>query len=393
MGIEFWIAITVRLVGQVASSLLPDSPIEAIKQGVIGNRADDLAVAVARKSWQALKELRTSDPALNHDLQRAIRKAYLLATQELVRQAEDRMRRLRTVRRVLDESDEHDIQAMRKAVEKELNRLDQTLPEVDVRDADLLVLDEGTAPAARWAAMRLRQQETLKADVESWIGRPVWPKVLAELLANGWQIELSDKRIVERDWHALIAIAFVEQLKVEPRLRAVFEARVLAELKNREPALAPVSSFNGFEAIFDKLQPPLERIERGVEVIRTDVAAIRDGIEQISETLARTNASSSWTWGIVVGLLLIASVMFWLVRNRSVQQVQVPSAPVAAPSREGAPEQNRGTITPPTAAPRATVNQRSNNASPNVANIGGDVNITVGSQSKTGKPAPDNDSN
>jgi hypothetical protein len=297
----FALAAVQQAVAWVTGRLLTDGV-----TGIVGNRVDDVAWWATRKGWKRLQELRTTDPKINHDLQRALRKSYLLATQELLRQSQERMRVQSAAVRVLSNSAERNDEELagraRRAVETELNTMGSSLPELSTGDADLLVLDDSLAPEDRLQRMHASQMDMLRQDMARWLGdaEQSWIPVLDHLLEHGWIIQLESGITVQRHWHQLISMAFVEELKNDERLRAVFEARILAELKNRDTRLAPVSDFAGFQEAFDRVLPPLQQIEKGLAGIQKDVSAIRDSVVLIDRKLEASPAPvPRWVWAAI----------------------------------------------------------------------------------------------
>ena len=85
------LALMAAAAGKVVDHLLGDGAnklVATIVGGVLGNHADRVVQGAISSSRRFFENLRTQDPSLNHDLERATREAYLLATLELVRQAE-----------------------------------------------------------------------------------------------------------------------------------------------------------------------------------------------------------------------------------------------------------------------------------------------------------------
>jgi hypothetical protein len=246
--------------------------------GIIGNRADTLVCSAAQSSWTFFRNLRTQDPALNHDLERATRESYLLATLELIRQAELRTELGPSMLLGAGEADA--LAAIRRGIEADLRNIDNTLPR-PLTDAHLFLIDPETAPSARLANLRQTLRTNLSEDLARWLPGVAVPRVVEELLRDGWVISTAHVQSVRRDWHGLIAIAFVEKLKTLPRLAAVFESRLLAQIASREPAAAPIATFEGLTTTFETITVPLQRIEDTLGVIGRDVTEIKHGVGEI----------------------------------------------------------------------------------------------------------------
>jgi len=287
---------------------------------VLGNRADGLLCRVAKGSWGFFQNLRTQDPHLNHDLERATREAYLLATAELLRQAEDRLIVSGAGARFLQAETREVIDRLQQELARDLRDEGNALP-APVADAHLFLLDPEVAPQARMTRLRAQLRENLDADIARWLGgepaaqktllqkmmrkfggqgseeeqKHRVPRVIEDLLTSGWTIDTKYHRAVPRDWYSLIAIAFIEKLKSNTRLAAVFESKLLAEIAAREPAAACVGTLKGFVAEMDRLTAPLERIEDSLGILRKDVAEIKEGVRRIEDVLVDLTAQFAAT--------------------------------------------------------------------------------------------------
>ncbi|HXG72915.1 MAG TPA: tetratricopeptide repeat protein [Gemmatimonadaceae bacterium] len=295
--VSLWLMTAVA--GKVLDSMLGDRAnrlIAAVVGGVIGNRADRLVCEAAGSSWNFFKNLRTQDPNLNHDLERATREAYLLATLELIRQAE-----LRTEidsSRFLTAGNAEALATIRRAIEADLRNIDNTLPQ-PLTDAHLFLIDPDAAPAERLGRLRDTLRRNLTQDFSRWLPDGQEPTVVNTLLRDGWLISTARVGNVARDWYSLIAIAFIEKVKTNPRLSTVFESKLLAQIASREPAAAPVASFQGLAANLEAITVPLQRIEDALGLILRDsgdLAGARARFArslEIAERLAQANPTSA----------------------------------------------------------------------------------------------------
>jgi hypothetical protein len=282
------IALMAAAAGKAVDALISQGLVSAAVAGVIGNRADALVCEATRSSWSFFRNLRTQDPALNHDLERGTREAYLLATLELLRQAEDRLRQSSS--RLLSASDAEALAALRRGAEADLRDVGNTLPE-PIADAHLFLVDPALAPAERRDRMRQTLRANLDADARRWSSGGSLPPVVETLLESGWTIDTAAGRTVSRDWHSLIALAFVEKLKTTPRLATVFESKMLAQIAARDAQAAPIATFSGFTAQLDAVIVPLQRVEDALGVLGRDVSDIKAGVEDIKGNLAGLDRS------------------------------------------------------------------------------------------------------
>jgi hypothetical protein len=279
------LALMAAAAGKVVEHLLGDGAnklVATVVGGVLGNHADRVVQGAISSSRRFFEHLRTQDPSLNHDLERATREAYLLATLELVRQAE--LRTELAASRLLTAGDDESLVMIRNGIDADLRDLDDTLPE-RLPEFHLLAVDPDAAPADRLTRLRQALDRNRSADLARWLRGRAVPAVLGELLTDGWVVSTARTPEVPRDWYSLIAIAFVEKLKTTPRLAAVFESRLLAQIAAREPAAAPIASFEGFTTSLASITAPLQRIEDALGVIGRDLGDIKSGVGEISRNV------------------------------------------------------------------------------------------------------------
>ena len=275
------LALVAAAAGRVVDHLLGEQAnraVAAVVGGIIGNRADRAVSRVLEGSQSYFENLRTQDPALNHDLERATREAYLLATQELIRQAE--LRLAMRGAQLLTAGDADALASVRRGIRTDLNAIDDAFP-TGLPHAYLLAADPGSAPADRLARLRGALRENLTDDLRRWLGQHDRPPVVDDLLRSGWIVTTRQQRPVPRDWDSLVALAFVEKLKTTPRVAVVFEARLLSQIAAREPTAAPIATLEGFTASLDAVVLPLQRIEDSLGLLHRDVTAIKNGVENI----------------------------------------------------------------------------------------------------------------
>lgn len=264
------IPILYPLVAQAAGYVL-----EQGANTTVGNSVYAAAGWAAKKGVQALTELRTTDPDLNHHIQRSARKAHLVATQELVGIAIARA----CTRNATLSSDVAELEAIQTAIASELQALPSTLPETKIDDAYLLLLNESTAAAEQLAGLKARQTELLQEDVRGWLGTKTYPTVIDDLLRDGWNIELKAGGEVDRDWHDLVAISFMQELKEDGPTKKIFDSQILAELKNRD--LAVIANVDGLQQTLDKVWPTIQRIELLTEGTFETVTEILDRLREL----------------------------------------------------------------------------------------------------------------
>jgi len=257
--------------------------------GLLGNRFDYLISGPAK---DFLLQLRTTEPALNHDMERASRRAVLFATAEMVRQAEirlaaERMTVLGALTPLRISGAAYVVDKMGRGVAADLNDVEKTLP-APLPDVAIFLLDPNVDIAVRRERMRGVLRSNLDADILRWVGAAGMPDVIESLLQTGWTIDTEHAKNVSRNWFDLVGLGFVELLKTDTRLSTVFQSKLLAEIAAKEPAVAPIASFDEFKGSLDRLFAPLERIEdslkilhRKLENIQQDVREVKSLVEQL----------------------------------------------------------------------------------------------------------------
>ncbi len=142
------LSIMAAAAGKALDAPLSDSAnrlVPSIIGGVIGNRADGLVCQATKASWTFFRNLRTTGPAFNHDIERGTREAYLLATLELLHQAEARVQG--TGSTLLRAGDADVLASLRQGAEADLRDVGNRLPE-PVPDAHLFLVDPALAPTS-----------------------------------------------------------------------------------------------------------------------------------------------------------------------------------------------------------------------------------------------------
>jgi hypothetical protein len=304
------LAIMSAAAGRAVDSLLGDQAnkfVATIVGGVIGNQADHLVCGATRASWNFFRNLRSEDPVLNHDLERGTREAYLLATLELLRQAEHRVEV--SGARLLGAGDAEALTALRRGAETDLRDVSNTLPE-PLPDTHLFLIDPALAPAERLARMRATLRTNLARDLARWCpGRDV-PPIVETLLETGWTIDTKFRSNVQRDWYSLIALAFTEKLKTAPRLAVIFESKMLALIAAREPAAAAIGSVNGLSVQLNQLLVPLQHIEDRLGILGHDVSEIKDDVKDIKRSLDLVASVPKAVWAATIVLVIATAVGF-----------------------------------------------------------------------------------
>jgi tetratricopeptide (TPR) repeat protein len=202
--------------------------------GIIGNRSDEIFCRVMR---EVVNRLRQGGSPVNHDLQRAVRGAYLRATRAVCHALyEERgvppqvwRRDLRTVLRRPDEI--RWLDKVCRWIDEELRQLPKATYQPPSTDADhqieLLLQPKGTTAEQRAKELADKLKQSLLEEVRRF-GEP--PERFVQMIQQGWTLTQPDKTEVRLDWFDLLCAFFVNTLKTTPKVRAIFEGKLLANL-------------------------------------------------------------------------------------------------------------------------------------------------------------------
>jgi hypothetical protein len=214
--------------------LLLNSLLGAAIGGIIGNRTDDIFCRVMR---EVVNRLWKGGSPVNHDLQRAVRGAYLRATRAVCHALyEERgvppqvwRRDLRTVLCPPDEI--RWLDKVCRWINEELRQLPKATYQPPSTDADhqieLLLQPKGTTAEQRAKELADKLKQSLLEEVRRF-GEP--PERFVQMIQQGWTLTQPDKTEVRLDWFDLLCAFFVNTLKTTPEVRAIFEGKLLANL-------------------------------------------------------------------------------------------------------------------------------------------------------------------
>ena len=178
--------------------------------------------------------LRSLNPQLNHDLQRAFRLAYLRAIQQLIQAAKDSLPSAQGFLSQTDRAEQAPLfEKLANAVESERKRLDEPTAALNIPHCQpevLLALQKSSA-AERFQELL---HQDLKNDIGRWLPNQAPPPAIAGFLREGWT-DIKFGQAIRRTWLGCMAEAFVELLKEhgnEP-LRTVFQTRQLLVIDSK----------------------------------------------------------------------------------------------------------------------------------------------------------------
>ena len=214
--------------------LLLNSLLGVAVGGIIGNRTDHIFCRVMR---EVVNRLRQGGSPVNHDLQRAVRGAYLRATRAVCHALyEERgvppqvwRHDLRTVLRRPDEI--RWLDKVCRWINEELRQLPKATYQPPSTDADhqieLLLQPKGTTAEQRAKELADKLKQSLLEEVRRF-GEP--PERFVQMIQQGWTLTQPDKTEVRLDWFDLLCAFFVNTLKTTSEVRAIFEGNLLANL-------------------------------------------------------------------------------------------------------------------------------------------------------------------
>jgi vacuolar-type H+-ATPase subunit I/STV1 len=232
---------------QIVISALGGLLINALS-GIVGNRAD---VAVT-SAWQAIVDrLKKEGKPINHDLQRAVLRSFILALKTLCddcineletqkNKATEDIRWLKQKRRGLDEK----LKSIEKAeyVEPSLESL---------KEIELLVLPDGSLAQDRISTVRSKLIETAIGD-----GEP--PQCYKEK--------------VEKQLFELMCIFFSDEIKGDQRVRNILEGQLLAQIDVR---------LQGQQLTIERIETALRDMHKVVDNLRIQANIVLVALKQM----------------------------------------------------------------------------------------------------------------
>ena len=219
---------------------------------------------------------------------------------------------------------------VRRGVAADLRNAGNTLPQ-PLQDVELLLAPE-RAPEERRERIRQTLREMLGEDGRRWTGEAGLPGVVEDLLLESWRIDTRHQRDVPRDWDSLIALAFVEKLKSDERMRTIFEVRLLARLAAAAPELGGMAQWPKF---VEQLGPGLQRVEdslgrilQGMERLEEGVAGLTGKVDALPEVLKTVmeDLVRQYAWGSANRSGLTTEEEGWEAQERELRGVRDDSA-------------------------------------------------------------------
>jgi tetratricopeptide (TPR) repeat protein len=240
---------------------------------IIGSRADNVFCKVMST---VTERLRQGGLPVNHDLQRAVYKAYLQATMGVCEAylkslgvAPSRWRR--DPRVVMRPSDElRWLDAVRHAIRQELKKLpdtDYVPPSTEVdKQVELLLQPKSATAEQRVDELRVVLHDGLLSELREKHGEP--PARLRKMVQHGWEDLADDGTTVHLEWFDLLCAFFVYELKTNEQLRSIFESKLLAELTVEGISLTSLQA--QYEKLGKEMVRRLERLDAHFDQLRAE---------------------------------------------------------------------------------------------------------------------------
>jgi len=223
---------------------------------MIATRTDTIMKSVSER-------LQRGGEPLNHDLQKAVRRAYLEATLYLSDTCKDFVYSSKEIN-ILD--------ILCKKLNKDINKLSKAeyIPPnaAALRETELLLHPGDVTPAERLKEF----QDKLKKSVVSEIMR--WHK------DEGWKqrFPYKLKEMIEARWFDFMSLYFAEILKTDQKVQAIFQSGLLTDVSFR------LESFTeAFENFGKTALEGIHRIDETTRETQKDVKAVRQILEKFHE--------------------------------------------------------------------------------------------------------------
>jgi len=261
--------------------------------GVIGNRTD----ALFCQCWQTIYErLRQGDPPVNHDLQRAIRKAILQATLCLLSNA--LMERGVNVQNLISrlwlrlpfgqprDEESRWLWRVYNELSAELGRVStaEYVPPSSVAENELALLLQPQGVTAEKRAKELQERVTDEwlNELRERFGEP--PEVFVKRLREGWQPPEATERFF---WFDLVRAFFAHEVKHNQVVANIVMAKLLAGLTVDEQPLSEAL----IAYLEQKFAPILQRLDDIKQQLDELERQQREGFEELKERQAEIIAT------------------------------------------------------------------------------------------------------
>ncbi|MEM3671496.1 MAG: hypothetical protein QW767_07145 [Thermoprotei archaeon] len=260
-----------KMIGQSAARIVGELADTAIG-GLVESRGDRYICEAMQVFY---RRLRRGGAVVNHDVQKAVARAYLQATVGLLE--------ARLQQSDVEGSERRQLHNAQRRIKKELGKLqrDDYFPSSsDVQQTieqqiELLLRPRGTTAQQRVAEFTATLKQELWDDLIGWgISSP--SDKLRLMLDKGWQ---SPNKRGEIDWFDLLCTFFAEELKQNERVAHIFQSRLLANL-----------SVQGISIDYSAFMHQLEQIEKRVHDALQEIKhTVKQGFQEVMQSQRETN--------------------------------------------------------------------------------------------------------
>jgi AAA ATPase-like protein len=243
--------------------------------GIIGNNSDRSLLAVMRVLRQRLQ---SGGLPTNHDLQRAVRKAYLQATRAICQSCTEKLGAGHSwwTRDIgLPRSPEvRWLDKLQRTIKVEMRRFDNSEYVPPASDAlqniELLLQPKGVTAAEAVGELRARLKHSLLDELRVAHGEP--PSQFTEMVLNGWGETATADSQVRFDWFDILCAFFAHSIKNEARVRSIFEGQLLAQLAAEGVTVTGEGVRRQLEELGQVTTARLYQIDEQVSRMRSDQA-------------------------------------------------------------------------------------------------------------------------
>jgi len=256
--------ITICTLGAGVVSCITEKPaatISNILQGTVGSM---IASPADRRLCSILKsaseQMQRGDEPLNHDLQKAVRRAYLEATLYVSDICKDFVYSSKEIN-ILD--------ILCKKLNKEINKLSKAeyIPPNNeyLRETKLLLQPRDVTPDERLKEFQDKLKKSVICEIMHWHQANRWKERFPYKL----------KEIIENRWFDVLSLYFAAILKTDQKVQAIFQSGLLTGISFRLESLT-----EAFENFGKTALEGIRRIDETTQETQKDVKAIRQLLEK-----------------------------------------------------------------------------------------------------------------
>ena len=263
--------------------------ISSATAGLVGSEFDKSICQVWRK---VVERSRSEQPPVNHDLQKALRKAYLQATivicGVLYQEWNVHPQQWRRSRHFYlgHQPEITKLDEIREALRQKLGQIPNA---ISLQNSKAIAKAEEQIewllqPRDRTGEQIIQELQTaLKEELLNELrqNHGELPERFCELVRDGWS-----EAEVHLDWFDLFCAFFAQELKTNESVRSIFEGKLLAELKGEMSALnLSVENFQaGLIGLNQELTQRFVRVEEQLNQLRSesrDIATVQERLDQV----------------------------------------------------------------------------------------------------------------